>query len=82
MEFIATSIPDVILMKPKVFGDARGFFMETYQRERFAEAGIDPAFVQDNHSRSARGTLRGIHYQVRRTQGKLVRAIEIGRAHV
>ena len=75
MEFIATSIPDVILMKPKVFGDARGFFMETYQRERFAEAGIDPAFVQDNHSRSARGTLRGIHYQVRRTQGKLVRAI-------
>lgn len=73
MEFSATSIPDVLVVTPKVFGDDRGFFMETWQARRFAEAGIDIAFVQDNHSRSRRGTLRGIHYQIQHPQGKLVR---------
>jgi dTDP-4-dehydrorhamnose 3,5-epimerase len=58
-----------------VFGDERGFFMETYQQEKFAAAGITHQFVQDNHSRSVRGTLRGIHYQIRNTQGKLVRFV-------
>lgn len=73
MEFSPTNIPDVILIKPDVFGDERGFFMETWQRRKFAEAGIDYDFVQDNHSRSTRGTLRGLHYQVQQPQGKLVR---------
>ena len=75
MNFQATSIPDVILITPKVFGDERGFFMETYQTRLFAEAGIDTHFVQDNHSRSKQGVLRGLHYQLRQTQGKLVRVI-------
>ena len=73
MKFIPTSIPDVIQIEPEVFGDARGFFMETYQAARFKEAGIDRAFVQDNHSGSRRGILRGLHYQIRQPQGKLVR---------
>lgn len=73
MEFIPTRIPDVILIKPKVFGDERGFFMETWQRKKFAEAGIDYDFVQDNHSRSEANILRGLHYQVQNPQGKLVR---------
>ncbi|ABI57660.1 dTDP-4-dehydrorhamnose 3,5-epimerase [Alkalilimnicola ehrlichii MLHE-1] len=73
MQFIPTAIPDVILVKPDVFGDERGFFMETWQRRKFAEGGIDHDFVQDNHSRSVKGTLRGLHYQIRQPQGKLVR---------
>ena len=75
MEFKPTIIPDVILVEPKVFGDGRGFFMETYQAARFAAAGITAGFVQDNHSGSARGILRGLHYQIRQPQGKLVRVV-------
>lgn len=75
MNFIPTEIPDVILIEPQVFGDERGFFMETFQQEKFSAAGIDHQFVQDNHSRSIRGTLRGLHYQIRHTQGKLVRFV-------
>jgi len=75
MEFLPTTIPDVILINPKVFADNRGFFMETYQVKRFAEAGIDVNFVQDNHSGSCQSTLRGLHYQIQQAQGKLVRVI-------
>lgn len=73
MEVSETSIPDVKLIKPKVFGDERGFFMETWNARAFAEAGIDATFVQDNHSRSVKNTLRGLHYQIKQPQGKLVR---------
>lgn len=73
MQFIPTAIPEVILVKPDVFGDDRGYFMETWQRKKFAEGGIDYDFVQDNHSRSVCGTLRGLHYQAKQPQGKLVR---------
>ncbi|HEX7710256.1 MAG TPA: dTDP-4-dehydrorhamnose 3,5-epimerase [Sphingomonadaceae bacterium] len=73
MELIPTDIPEVLLIEPRVFGDERGFFLESWNRARFAEAGLDLDFVQDNHSRSARGVLRGIHYQFARPQGKLVR---------
>ena len=74
MHFTPTQIPDIILVKPNVFGDERGYFMETWQREKFTEAGIDCDFVQDNHSRSVNGTLRGLHYQLPpHAQGKLVR---------
>lgn len=73
MNVTPTAIPDVLILEPRVFGDERGFFMETWQREKFAEAGIDTDFVQDNHSRSVKGTLRGLHYQIKRPQGKLVR---------
>lgn len=72
MEFIETAIPDVKLIRPKVFGDERGFFMETWQRQMFADAGIDYDFVQDNHSRSQENILRGLHYQIQQPQGKLV----------
>jgi dTDP-4-dehydrorhamnose 3,5-epimerase len=75
MQFIPTTIPDVILVEPEVFGDERGFFMETYQAQRFAEAGIRVDFVQDNHSGSRQGILRGLHYQIRQPQGKLVRFV-------
>ena len=75
MQFSPTSIPEVISIEPKVFGDPRGFFIETYRAERFAEAGIPNIFVQDNHSGSRQGTLRGLHYQIRRTQGKLLRVV-------
>jgi dTDP-4-dehydrorhamnose 3,5-epimerase len=68
-----TSLPGVLLIEPAVFGDARGFFMETWHAERFRQAGIDAKFVQDNHSRSGRGVLRGLHYQEPNGQGKLVR---------
>jgi dTDP-4-dehydrorhamnose 3,5-epimerase len=69
-----TEIPDVLLVEPKVFGDARGYFYESYNRRAFAQAtGIDVEFVQDNHSKSAKGVLRGLHYQIRQPQGKLVR---------
>ncbi len=73
MKFTKTPIADVTLIEPDVFGDARGFFMETWQEEKFKAAGIDAAYVQDNHSRSSQWTLRGLHLQVRQTQGKLVR---------
>jgi dTDP-4-dehydrorhamnose 3,5-epimerase len=74
MNVVATAIPDVLLVQPKVFGDARGFFYESFNRRDFrAATGLEPEFVQDNHSRSARGVLRGLHYQVRQPQGKLVR---------
>jgi len=75
MKFTATSIPGIILIEPQVFGDERGFFMETYRADQFAAAGIPATFVQDNHSRSKRGTLRGLHYQIRQAQGKLVRVV-------
>ena len=75
MNIISTSIPDVLLIEPKVFPDARGFFLESYQKKRFQEAGIDAEFVQDNHSKSCQGTLRGLHYQIRQPQGKLIRVI-------
>jgi dTDP-4-dehydrorhamnose 3,5-epimerase len=74
MKITPTSIPDVLILEPKVFEDHRGFFMETYRANEFAAAGI-PDFVQDNHSRSGQGTLRGLHYQIRQAQGKLVRAV-------
>ena len=73
MEVIATQHPEVLLLRPRVFGDARGFFLESYNRKAFAELGIGAEFVQDNHSRSAQGVLRGLHYQIRQPQGKLVR---------
>ena len=73
MKFEATPLADVYLLKPRVFGDARGFFLESWNAQTFREAGFDLDFVQDNHSRSARGTLRGLHYQTEHSQGKLVR---------
>jgi dTDP-4-dehydrorhamnose 3,5-epimerase len=75
MEFIPTHLPDVVLVKPKVHGDDRGFFAETWHQSKFAEAGICADFVQDNHSRSTRHTLRGLHYQIQCPQGKLVRVV-------
>jgi dTDP-4-dehydrorhamnose 3,5-epimerase len=75
MELEPTEIPDVILIRPKVFGDARGFFLESWEEKKFAAAGLDMKFVQDNHSRSARNILRGLHYQVQQPQGKLVRVV-------
>ena len=75
MNFIPTAIPDVMLIEPKVFGDERGFFIETYRLERFIEAGVAIQFVQDNHSGSRQGTLRGLHYQICRPQAKLVRVV-------
>jgi dTDP-4-dehydrorhamnose 3,5-epimerase len=75
MNVIATAIPEVKLIEPKVFGDARGFFFESYNRRTLAPLGIDAEFVQDNHSKSARNVLRGLHYQIRQPQGKLVRVI-------
>jgi dTDP-4-dehydrorhamnose 3,5-epimerase len=73
MEFVPTRIPDVVLIKPRAFGDPRGFFFESWNRKHFAEGNLDLEFVQDNHSHSGQWTLRGLHYQVRQTQGKLVR---------
>lgn len=73
MNVIATELPEVLIFEPKVFGDERGFFLETYNKRVMSEFGITDEFVQDNHSRSARGVLRGIHYQIRQPQGKLVR---------
>jgi dTDP-4-dehydrorhamnose 3,5-epimerase len=76
MRITPTALPDVLLVEPKVFGDARGFFFESWNRRDFAASGIDAAFVQDNHSRSHRGVLRGLHYQIQHAQGKLVRTTE------
>jgi dTDP-4-dehydrorhamnose 3,5-epimerase len=75
LKIIPTSLHDVLLIEPKVFQDDRGFFLESYQKEKFKEAGIEAEFVQDNHSKSCQGTLRGLHYQIRQPQGKLVRVI-------
>jgi dTDP-4-dehydrorhamnose 3,5-epimerase len=75
MKFMPSKIPDVVVIEPKVFGDHRGFFMETWQEKVFAEAGITDPFVQDNHSKSSHGILRGLHYQIIKPQGKLVRVI-------
>ena len=76
MHVTETAIPDVLMIEPKVFGDSRGFFFESWNARAFAAAGIDASFVQDNHSRSHRGVLRGLHYQIEHAQGKLVRVIE------
>ena len=73
MRFIPCDIPGPVIIEPKVFGDERGFFLESWNRAAFAEAGLDLTFVQDNHSRSSRGVLRGLHYQEPNSQGKLVR---------
>jgi dTDP-4-dehydrorhamnose 3,5-epimerase len=75
MEFIPTKIPEVILVRPNVFSDVRGFFMETFRFDLFMKAGINPSFVQDNHSGSQQGVLRGLHYQIHQEQGKLVQVI-------
>lgn len=75
MKFTPTALADVLLIEPRVFGDARGYFFESYNRRSMAAAGIDVEFVQDNHSRSARGVLRGLHYQIEHAQGKLVRVV-------
>ena len=76
MKVVRTAIPDVLILEPKVFGDARGFFLESFNRKVFREVtGVDAEFVQDNHSRSGRGVLRGLHYQLRQPQGKLVRVV-------
>lgn len=76
MKFIPSEISGIVVIEPKVFGDNRGFFMETFQANLFKEAGIDDNFVQDNHSGSSRGILRGLHYQVKHTQGKLLRVVK------
>ena len=76
MQVSPTSLPDVLLIEPTVFGDARGFFLESWNRRAFANAGIDVDFVQDNHSRSRYGVVRGLHYQIEHAQGKLVRVTE------
>jgi len=76
MKVTPTAIPDVLIIEPKVFGDARGFFYESFNQRVFAEAtGLNVNFVQDNHSRSAKGVLRGLHYQIQQPQGKLVRVV-------
>ncbi len=75
MNLVATAIPEVKLIEPRIFADARGWFCETWNEAAFAAAGIAARFVQDNHSCSARGVLRGLHYQLRRPQGKLVRVV-------
>ena len=74
MQVIATKIPDILIIEPKVFGDERGFFYESFNKKKFAEAiGVTAEFVQDNHSKSSKGVLRGLHYQIKKPQGKLVR---------
>jgi len=76
MKATPTALPEVLLIEPRVFGDARGFFFESYNRRVLAAVGVGDEFVQDNHSRSTRGVLRGLHYQVQHAQGKLVRVTE------
>lgn len=75
MQIAPTALTDVLVIQPEVFGDERGFFMETYHEEKFRQLGLPFPFVQDNHSRSIQATLRGLHYQLRQPQGKLVRVI-------
>jgi dTDP-4-dehydrorhamnose 3,5-epimerase len=76
MRFTPQDVPDVVLIEPDVHRDARGFFLETWHQRKYAEGGVNGPFVQDNHSRSRRGTLRGLHAQLRRPQGKLVRVVD------
>jgi dTDP-4-dehydrorhamnose 3,5-epimerase len=77
MNVVKTKLHDCVIIEPKVFGDERGFFLETFQAERYAaQAGITLPFVQDNHSRSSRGVLRGLHFQINKPQGKLVRVVK------
>ena len=76
MEIIPTSLPGVLIVKPRVFSDSRGFFLETYRENVLAEAGIQERFVQDNHSHSSRGVLRGLHYQLQHPQAKLCRVAQ------
>ena len=76
MEFIQTKIPDVILIRPKVFEDQRGYFMEFYHVEKFKLGGIDSIFVQDNHAKSVKNTLRGLHFQIKYPQAKLLRCLK------
>ena len=75
MKIIPTDVPDVLLLEPRVFADARGFFLESYNQKTLAALGVLAEFVQDNHSRSMRGVLRGLHYQIKQPQGKLVRVV-------
>ncbi|MEO1819253.1 dTDP-4-dehydrorhamnose 3,5-epimerase [Pseudomonas sp.] len=76
MKIVKTQLNDCVIIEPKVFGDSRGFFLETFQAERYAEmANINQPFVQDNHSRSGKGVLRGLHFQIKNPQGKLVRVV-------
>ncbi len=75
MQFIPTTIPEVLSIEPRVFQDERGFFLETYQAQKYTEAGIAQPMVQDNHSGSRQGVLRGLHYQIHKPQGKLVRVV-------
>jgi dTDP-4-dehydrorhamnose 3,5-epimerase len=75
VEFEPTAISEVVLIRPKVFGDPRGYFFESWEERKFAAAGLNAKFVQDNHSRSARNILRGLHYQIQQPQGKLVRVV-------
>jgi dTDP-4-dehydrorhamnose 3,5-epimerase len=75
MKVTPTALPEVLLIEPRVFGDDRGFFYESWNKRAFAEAGLSVDFVQDNHSRSRRGVLRGLHYQIEHAQGKLVRVV-------
>ncbi|MCF6203268.1 MAG: dTDP-4-dehydrorhamnose 3,5-epimerase [Methylococcaceae bacterium] len=75
MKYIETAIPDVKILEPKVFGDERGFFMETFRVDEFSQQCAERVFVQDNHSKSAQGILRGLHYQLTQAQGKLVRVV-------
>lgn len=77
MNVIRTAVPDVLVLEPKVFGDSRGFFFESHNDRRFREqTGVEARFVQDNHSRSVRGVLRGLHYQIAQPQGKLIRVVQ------
>jgi len=76
MNIVETALPGVLVIEPKIFGDARGFFLESWNQASFAQAGLTMDFVQDNHSRSARGVLRGLHYQLENPQGKLVRVTQ------
>ncbi len=75
MKVIPTRFPEVLLLEPRVFGDTRGFFLESWNEREFERTGIRARFVQDNHSRSGRGVLRGLHYQIRQPQGKLIRVV-------
>ncbi len=75
IRFIETSLPGIVLVEPVVYGDSRGFFLETFHSERYMDGGITLPFVQDNHSRSAKGTLRGLHYQITKPQGKLIHVV-------
>jgi dTDP-4-dehydrorhamnose 3,5-epimerase len=76
LEIVQTSLPEVLLIKPRVFEDSRGFFLESYRADALAAAGVHETFVQDNHSRSSRGVLRGLHYQLRHPQAKLCRVVQ------